>query len=134
MSLPALRPQHRPRLWLALWGLALLATLVVCLLPLPAVAMPLPQADKLEHLLAYALLSAYAVMLFEGCVARRVALAGLVLFGLGIEGLQSLLPWRSAEWPDVLANALGVSLGALVATPLSDLLAALDRRLFGPRG
>ena len=63
-----LREFRWPYRWLALWGLMLAAVIATSLLP----ARDLPSApfsgfDKVEHLLAYAVLSAYAVMLF----ARR---------------------------------------------------------------
>jgi VanZ family protein len=125
-----LREFRRPQRWLLLWIVALKLTLIVCLVPLPQVAEVPAGWDKLEHALGHAALAAYAMMLFAPGPARMVALAGLVAFGIGIEGLQALLPWRSADPLDVLANALGTGLGALVAlTPAAAMLQAIDRRL-----
>lgn len=71
--------------------------------------------DKLNHVLAF------AGPCFAGLVARagrgrRSALAimgGLLLWGGSLEALQSLLPPRSAEWLDLLADAVGIAAGAL---------------------
>lgn len=121
---------RRPGLWLGAWIAMQCATLVVCLLPMPAVAPPVQHFDKLEHLLGYALLAGYAAMLFA--TPRALAFAALVLLTLGglIEVLQSLTAWRSADAGDVGANAVGVALGLCVSvTPMRGLLRWLDRRL-----
>jgi VanZ family protein len=128
----ALRSFRRPRLWLAVWYALLALTLLACLAPLPSVRVPplLPHLDKLEHLLGYACLSAYAAMLFATPRAAAVAALFLMGYGLLIEALQAQLPWRSADPVDALANALGVALGMLVfATPAARGLQRLDARL-----
>lgn len=127
-----MHPFARPRLWLGAWVLALAATVAVSLLPAPYLGQAPSGSDKLGHLLAYALLSAYAVQLFPGWRARGAAAAGLVLLGVAIEVAQgTLVPgWRSMEFADVLANAAGVALGLATApTPLSRALLWLDRRV-----
>jgi len=121
---------RRPRAWLAGWIALQVATLVVCLLPMPAVDVRLPHIDKLEHLAGYAVLGAYTVMLFESRRARLRGLAVVFALGMAIEALQSLVPWRGNDALDLVANGLGVLLGAAVAkTPLRGALAWLDARL-----
>jgi VanZ family protein len=69
-------------------------------------------ADKVNHLLAF------SGMTVAGCLSRpagswprlRVVL-GMLLFGLFIEAVQSQLPARTAEWGDVMADAVGVLIG-----------------------
>lgn len=130
MSELALRDFRRPGLWLIAWILMLKATLIVCVIPLSGPRSPLPHLDKLEHLLGYAVLSAWAGMIFASARARTAAAFGLVLMGAGIEALQSLLPWRSADALDLVANTLGVVLGMLVClTPLPRWLQRVDRAL-----
>lgn len=125
-----LRDFARPRLWLRLWLLLLVLTLVVCLVPMPSVSMQISHFDKIEHGLGYAVLSAYAAMLFERGRVVALAVLGLVLFGGLIEGLQSLVPWRSTDPIDAVFNALGAGLGALVwFTPAAGMLHWVDRQL-----
>lgn len=121
---------RRPRLWLAGWIALQAATLVVCLLPMPAVPVAMAHFDKIEHLAGYALLAAYTVMLFPARRARWRGLAVVFALGAAIEALQSLVPWRSNDALDLVANAAGIALGALVAaTPLRGALAWCDARL-----
>lgn len=126
----SLKPFHTPRLWMGLWIMAIAAVVAGSLMPakdLPAV----PVNDKLEHFLAYALLSAGAVQLF----ARRLSWAAvavlLVLMGIGLEYLQAKMALgRMLDRQDALANTIGVLLGLATAlTPLRDALLQIDRVL-----
>lgn len=126
-----LREFRRPGLWLGLWAVMILAVVAGSLLPareLPPV--PFHGFDKVEHLLGYALLSAYAVMLFARMRARALAAAGLVALGIGLEVAQGMLTAsRQADIADAMVNALGVLAGmAITATPLARLLQRLDAR------
>lgn len=125
----ALRAFHSPRLWVGLWALMIAAVVVGSLLP----AKELPRmlflgADKLQHLLGYAVLSGYATMLFDSRRAQGVAAVGLVLLGVLIEGAQSALTAsRLADPFDMLANLAGVALGqALRSTRAAGLLQRID--------
>lgn len=127
----ALKPFRWPRLWLGLWVAAIVVVVVVCLMPPPPLP-PLPEnSDKIEHLLAYFLLSAAAVQLFASRRALLWAALGLVLLGVGIEFAQGLLTsTRAADPRDALANTLGVALGmGTVLTPWRDLLLRWEKRL-----
>lgn len=123
----ALKPLRHPRWWLGAWICALLATVVVSLLPaflLPA--MP-PGGDKLEHFGGYALLAAAGVQLFTGRRALwRVAL-GLVALGVALEIAQgTFTATRQMDAFDAIANTCGVAGGMAIAlTPLRDLLLRL---------
>ena len=78
-------------------------------------------ADLWLHGLAYGGLTVILVALF----ARPVvcALAALVVSGT-LEGLQALVPGRSATWQDAMANAAGIALAFLVLICLRRYLAA----------
>ena len=118
-----LKPLRHPRFWLALWWLAVLAVVVASLSPPPPVELP-RHGDKVEHLLAYALLAAGAVQVFRRGAPLWLAGLGLVLLGIGLELAQgAFTATRMADPADALANAAGVALGLLtVRTPWRDAL------------
>lgn len=121
-----LKPLRFPRVWLGLWWLAIIATIVVCLMPPPPLALP-QNSDKVEHFLAYFLLASAAVQIYRTRAALLWAGAGLVALGVGIEFLQgALTTTRMADPMDALANSIGVVAGMAIAlTPLRDLLLRL---------
>jgi VanZ family protein len=126
----ALRDFARPRLWLGLWLSLLALTGVVCLVPLPSVPVPMSHFDKVEHGLGYAVLAAYAAMLFATGRGLALAVLGLAAYGGTIEVLQGLTPWRSIDPYDALFNSLGAAVGALLwFTPAAGALYWMDRRL-----
>ncbi|MNM37586.1 VanZ like family protein [compost metagenome] len=124
-----LKPLRRQKFWLLLWCTAVLAVIVVCLIPPPPLALP-QNSDKVEHFLAYFLLAGSAVQLFATRRALCVVALGLVVMGVGIEWLQgALTETRMADPMDALANSVGVLAGMLTAfTPLRDLLLRLQPR------
>lgn len=124
-----LRDFRRPRLWLAVGVIGVLAVVGLSLLP----ARDLPPApfsgfDKVGHFLGYAALSAYGGMLFARMRAQAWAAAGLVALGIGLEVLQALLTdSRMGDLHDAVANTLGVLAGlASASTPLARLLQRVD--------
>jgi len=124
-----LKPLRWPRLWVGLWSLALVALVVICLVPLDGLP-PLPEnSDKVEHLLGYFILSAAAVQLYRGRLLWQAA-AALVVLGIAIEFAQGMTAYRSADPFDALFNSLGVVLGMVTAlTPWRDLLLRIEQRL-----
>lgn len=127
-----LRAFARPRLWLGLWILGWALAITLSLLRPPPVGIDLPEGDKVGHLLAYATLSAWAVMLFATRRAWALAAVALIALGIGLEFAQgALTDYRLADPRDAIANTLGVLLGLtalLGRAPFS--LQALDRRWF----
>ena len=128
---PAMRSLRRPALWLAAWAVMIAAVAAGSLLPageLPPV--PFNGFDKVQHLLGYFVLSAYAVMLFARLRTQALCAAGLVALGIGLEVAQAALTVsREADPADALFNAMGVLAGlAIAATPLANLLQRLDAR------
>lgn len=126
----ALKPFHRPRLWLGLWLLAIVSVIVLSLVNLSGLP-PVPDGgDKVEHFLAYALLSASAVQLFAKRRACLLMAVLLVVLGVGVEFAQgALTTTRMADPRDALANALGVVAGLMTLfMPLRHVLQVLDAR------
>ena len=118
-----------PRFWLGFWIALQILVFAACVAPLEDMSMPVPFSfgDKLLHEISYFVLAGYASMLFASRRAFLLAIAGLFLLGVVIEGVQAFLPWRSADPRDVLANVLGLLAGGLLAwTPLAYGLRWLD--------
>ena len=100
--------------WRLAFFAAIVAVLVVSLLP-PSSLPPMGSGwDKAQHA------SAYVVLGLLGLAAwpRRagVVLIALLAFGAGIEVLQGLSGWRTAEWGDLLADAIGLAVVGLAYT------------------
>jgi multidrug resistance protein, MATE family len=76
----------------------------------PSVPMPAFQfGDKLVHALGYA-----ALAIGWGLAVGRTGIGvwlGVAAFGIGVELLQGVVPWRSFQWLDMAANGLGAALG-----------------------
>lgn len=136
---PALRPRgpiYRAIAWRPLWlaiGVATALAIVVLSLGRPlAVGPDVPGIDKLNHIVAYAVLTGWFAQLVG---SRRSlwfhALAALAL-GTALEALQALRPLRSVELYDMAANATGVAIG--IAIGLSPLATLLERAVGGPAG
>jgi VanZ family protein len=124
-----MRPFRFPWLWRGIGWLMLAA--VAFLLVTPSIPDPLDvsHADKIYHVAGFALLAAWAALLFQA--RRALLLRGLMLVGFGaaMEAVQVLLPWRSGDLGDFFANTTGVLLGLAIAfTPLADGLWRLERR------
>ena len=114
--------------WYLGGGAMLLLVAISSLIPVPDIGV----SDKFAHFLTYATLSGW----FSLLVARRVSLlwviAGLIVYGMAIEGLQGLTDYRYPEWADVVANSAGVILGTLgFFSPLYRLLRVVDLFLAG---
>ncbi|QDH68876.1 VanZ family protein [Marilutibacter alkalisoli] len=128
----ALRPFRRPWLWFGGW-LALVALVVAASL-MPAGNLPpapFENVDKIEHFLAYAVLAAGAVMLFQRRGMHAALAIALIGLGVGLEFAQgALTAARTASVADALANLLGVLAGwALGWTRLRFWLQKVDARL-----
>ena len=97
------------------WRLAflgcLMAVLVLSLVP-PGPDMPTTGWDKTNHLFGFVVLTLLGCWSYPG--RYRAVLPALLAFGGLIECLQSLTPYRSAEWGDLLADGIGILLGWLL--------------------
>ncbi len=111
-----------------LWILLLATVVALSLLPagfpgLRAVA-ALPAGDKLLHFLAYAILAGILPWVESRSAAACTGLVGLSLL---LELLQQLVPGRSCDPLDALANATGALCGLLAAAFLNASLRRLRR-------
>jgi len=120
------------RAWLlAACVIALVSALMLVPLHAGASGPKLPHLDKLVHLAAWFILAAAVWPAMRASLERsRSWRAGLIVAGLGLWGgaielLQGLVPSRSPDLWDALADLLGATLGALA---LAMLEARRDRR------
>ena len=126
MSFRALR--HLP-LWLWLGRAAIAIVILLSLLPGPALRHVPPGTDKLEHALAYLALTLWYGQLCADRRALALRALGLLALGGAIELAQALTPYRTAEWGDLAADAVGVGLGFLLGLGRAGLLLArVDRK------
>ena len=101
--------------WQALLLVLLVAVAWLALTPKPPPDLTLGW-DKLNHGSAFVAL-AFCAWLGQGGQPRRGALAMVALLAYGglIELAQWLVPGRSGEWADLLADAVGLAVGAALA-------------------
>ena len=104
-------PTGTERIMRVLFAATAVAVMVLSLLPLEADA-PSLGLDKANHLAAFALLALLGCRAFPANLI--LVLSGLLAYGGLIEILQAFTEYRSAEWGDLLADALGLVLGWLV--------------------
>ncbi|MEN9903648.1 MAG: hypothetical protein RLZZ555_213 [Pseudomonadota bacterium] len=115
--MPVLRPLQTSAVLLAArWAfwLLLLAVITLSMLPVPC----LPQQalslwDKAQHALGFAALALLGGLAYPGRL-RRLGF-GLLLLGGAIELAQHASGWRSGDWADLAADAIGLVAGLLLA-------------------
>ena len=101
--------------WRLAFGIALVAVAWTSLLPPEDLPQDVAVSDKAAHALAYAGLGALAV---HSSLRWPTAIVVVVAFGLLVEIAQGISGYRSFEWADLLADAVGAAVGAGIASPL----------------
>jgi hypothetical protein len=107
-------PLRFPYLWLVGGLFAMAVVLVLALVPTGRLTAISFLSDKTSHFIAFAVLMTWFCGVFRLPMTPLAAL-GLLGFGLLIEMLQSMLPYRSSEVRDVYADLLGIGAGWLLA-------------------
>ena len=125
----SMRPLRWPRVWLGAWALMIVSVIVLSLMPKPPIP-PTLTIGKLDHLIAYFALAAFAVQLYMRRRTQLSAAIALVLLGIALEFAQGYLTtYRHMAVYDALIDALGVALGTATAwTPLATILLRIERR------
>jgi VanZ family protein len=111
-------------IWLALWVAMSAALSVLYLLPDTGPSGN-AQIDKVAHLAAFSAIGgatwpatqrwkAFSLLLLIGC-----------LLGIGLECLQAVVPGRYFSEFDILANMVGIAVGAAAGRRFDDVLARL---------
>ena len=105
------------RAWIGIGWAGVIAVVVLSLIPSPPQLIPVDQADKAEHVLAFGSLMfwfAQVYLLRRG----RLATAGLlVTLGVAIEFAQGETGYRSFEYADMGADCAGIFAGWVLAPP-----------------
>ena len=116
------------RAWRSTLVLLLIATLVLALVPAPPSRIDTGW-DKFNHVLAFGTLAFCLCMSLPWSLRGRPwGLLGLLAYGGAIELLQRLTPNRQGEWGDLLADAVGIVLGAAFGLVLLRLLSRRQAR------
>jgi VanZ family protein len=111
----ALTGQAAQQVWRVLLLVLIAVVAYLALTPRPPENVDLGW-DKLNHLAAFTSLAFTASMAHPESPRMRLGwLFALLAFGGLIEIGQHFVPGRSGEWPDLIADAIGVALGAAVA-------------------
>jgi len=94
------------------------AVLVMSLAP-AGVELPTTGWDKTNHLAGFAVLAILGNWAYGS--RTTTVMAALLAYGALIEVLQSFTTYRTAEWGDLLADAMGIALGwGLTRLPLGE--------------
>jgi VanZ family protein len=125
-----MRALRWPRAWLGAWALMIVAVIVLSLMPKPPIP-PSLTLGKLDHLLAYFVLSAFAMQLYVRRRAQLGAALALALLGIALEFAQGYLTtYRHMAVYDALIDTLGVALGlAIASTSLATALLRMENWL-----
>ena len=86
--------------------------------------------DKLAHFVAYGSMTLWFGMVFSGTSRQLGIAAAFAAMGVALEFLQGLTDYRTFEIADMVANAIGATIGwGLAQTPLKHALAWIERRI-----
>ena len=112
-------PLRYPRRWRLAGGLILLVILGGAVAPaifpwLAGEGPGLPHVDKWMHGLAFTMLALWFTGQYARAADGRIACRRRTV-GLLIEVVQSFVPYRSAEFADLAADAAGIGIGLLIA-------------------
>jgi len=117
------------RWWLGVGWLGVALVIYLSLMRNPP-HVDIAQSDKVGHAAAYALLTCWFAQVNVTLYRRVLVAAALVALGIAIEYVQRATGYRSFEYLDMVADAVGVALGWLLAPPrLPNFFAAAQRRL-----
>ena len=107
----------------------LVCTLVLILSVINTGVLPqtdMPSADKIVHSIMYLGITLILMLNQTSYKLRNISKPQLYFaiifsfcFGTLMEGIQSLLPWRSGSIYDIIANSLGVIVCALIVLPIT---------------
>lgn len=127
-----MRAFAKPGLWIGIWVFGWLLCVLLSMITPPDISLGVDNSDKIGHFLAYGILSAWAVMIFQNKRSWALSAIGLVFLGITMELAQGYLTsTRMMDWHDAIANTMGVVLGLCTRFfPMQGWLQRLDKKLF----
>ena len=105
--------KQKNKLFLTLFIILIIAITILSLLP-PKSGIELGKSDKLNHFLAYAILSLNFGFISSKIRSYFIGIPFLIAYGLLIEFFQGLVPGRDPSFYDALANSVGVFSGFFI--------------------
>ncbi len=121
-----LSPTLVKRCWIGVSGFGIALLFYLSLMPQPP-EISVEHGDKFGHVLAYAVLMYWWAQLFVSTRQRLWLAAGLTGLGIAIEYVQDWTGLRTFDYFDMLADAVGVTIGGILAACTPNLL-VLARR------
>ncbi len=105
--------KQKNKLFLVLFIILIIAITVLSLLP-PKSGFELGKSDKINHFLAYAILSLNFGFFSSKIRSYFIGIPILIAYGLLMEFFQGFVPGRDPSFYDALANSAGVFLGFFI--------------------
>ena len=105
--------KQKNKLFLVLFIILIIAITLLSLLP-PKSDFELGKSDKLNHFLAYAILSLNFGFISTKIRSYFIGIPFLIAYGLIIEFFQGFVPGRDPSFYDALANFVGVFSGFFI--------------------
>ncbi|MBF0219972.1 MAG: VanZ family protein [Gammaproteobacteria bacterium] len=126
---PAINQLRYPHLWWGVGILILTAIITVSLLNNPLI-LKMAESDKIGHILTYALLMGWFSQILNGFLSKLLWGALFILLGVILELLQQRIGMRISDIGDMVANAIGVVLGAVIFHFIGNRLLLKIERIF----
>ena len=105
--------KQKNKLFLVLFIILIIAITVLSLLP-PKSGLELGKSDKINHFLAYVILSLNFGFISSKIRSYFIGIPILIAYGILIEFFQGLVPGRDPSFYDALANSAGVFSGFFI--------------------
>ena len=118
------------KLWLFIGWIQIGLVIIFSLIPSPSDIPDIIGLDKLMHFSAYAFMMFwFGLCFFPGRTYNRIGYA-IIIMGVFLELIQGKIGYRSMSYFDMTSNALGVSLGWVLArTRISSALVYIENSL-----
>ena len=122
-------PMKIADIWRIAGWMGVAAIIALSLMPLQ-LDMAVDNGDKFGHLASYGLVTLWLAQFYSELRQRIWLVVGMVALGIALEYGQRATGYRSFEVADMVADALGVAIGWLLAPPrLPNLLSWAEKRI-----